>query len=154
MEGFAFSSQWLIVPLLIAVILYDLRFMRLPNALALLFVLVFVAGLPMVPSLEAVGWQVLAALLVFCAGLAANAAGVLGGGDVKILAALVLNIPVGGLLMFVFVFCVCLFFGILGLQLVRRALSGGTGWRALNEQERYPVGLSIGLAGLIYLVLA
>lgn len=153
-DSFTFSSAWLLGPLLVAVILYDMRFMRLPNTLALLFVLVFVAGLPAASSLQAVGWQVVAAVLVFCAGLAANAAGLWGGGDVKILSALVLNIPVSGLLMFFFALCACLFFGILALQLLRRALHGRTGWQGLNEQGRYPVGLSIGFAGLIYLALA
>ncbi|MBF9043540.1 hypothetical protein HKCCE4037_09385 [Rhodobacterales bacterium HKCCE4037] len=149
------ANQWLLVPLLGAVIYFDLRLMRLPNLLSWLFVLVFLVSLPWAADWRDAGFQVLAAAIVFAIGLAANAAKLVGGGDVKVLAALVLNIPTGALLLFFGLLCGALFFGILVLELVRRRVSPPTGWRALDEKKgRFPVGLSIGLAGLAHIAMS
>lgn len=93
-------------------------------------------------------------LAVLVVGIAANAARLLGGGDVKVLAALVLFFPPDDLLRFAFVFCLCMIVGILLLLPIRRALrSASPSWRGLQENRKYPMGVSIGMAGLICLYL-
>lgn len=151
---FAISAHWLLAPLLVAVILYDLRFMRLPDTLAILFVLVFLASLLNAASLNGALPRFGVGACIYGLGIAANRAGLVGGGDVKVLAALVLNITLNGLLLFSALLCGMLFLGILGLGLLRSVVEKPTNWRALNERERYPVGLSIGLAGLAFIWIA
>ncbi len=154
MTAWLIPSAWLLAPLLVAVILYDLRFMRLPNGLSWLFVAVFLATLPTATSWGAVGIQVALAAAVFALGVAGNAAKLLGGGDVKVLAAFALHVPPQGLLLFSGLLCATLVVGIVALVMLRRGITGPTRWKALNETARYPAGLSIGMAGLIYLALA
>ncbi|WP_281985257.1 prepilin peptidase [Thalassorhabdomicrobium marinisediminis] len=140
--------------LLGAVILYDLRQMRLPNRLALLFVLLFaLAEVWTVPAGELAG-RVGVALLVLVLGMVANAARLVGGGDVKILSALMLFIPLRDLAPFLFLLSLSMAGGIAVLLVVRRALRGvDTGWIGLQESGRYPMGISIGAAGLVYVAL-
>ncbi len=142
-------ADWLLVPLLLAVIFYDLRFMLLPNRLAALFVVLFLATVPWSIPLDVVAWRIGVGLLVLVIGMGANAAGLLGGGDVKVLAALILFIPYQKLLPFAFILCICMIIGIVLLLALRRALRGDdVSWRGLQENGRYPMGISIGLAGL------
>lgn len=143
-------SNWMLAALLVAVIILDLKDMRLPNWLALAFVALFALSTAWTIPLPDIAWRSGAALIVLLLGLAANAARLLGGGDVKILAALMLFIPTQALLSFMFVLCMCMLVGIIAVLALRRMLrSVQTGWRGLNENGRYPMGLSIGMAGLI-----
>ena len=142
---------WPLAALLVAVIYFDLRIMRLPNLLSLLMLALFVAGVAWTLPWGALAWRVVIAGLVLVAGMAANAAGWLGGGDVKVLSALLLFIPVGALLPFAFVFCLAMIGGILLVLALRRA-GGLPGWVGLQPSGRYPMGVSIGAAGLIFLL--
>ena len=150
MTDISIPINLLLVPLLLAVILYDLRFMKLPNRLAILFVILFLATAPVSMPLDVMGWRIGIAIALLLVGMAANAAGLLGGGDVKILSAFALFIPRQDLLSFTYILCLCMIVGIIGLLLLRRVLDGrGNTWRGLQKSGRYPMGISIGAAGLI-----
>lgn len=154
-NSFEVFANWMLAALLVAVILFDLRQMRLPNWLSLSFVALFVIAVAWVLPMSEMIWRVGVAGAVLLIGMAANAARLLGGGDVKVFAALVLFVPTGAVLSFILLFCICLFVGILALLAVRHLLRGGqTGWIGLNVGERYPMGVSIGAAGLIMLALS
>ncbi|MEL6959727.1 MAG: prepilin peptidase [Pseudomonadota bacterium] len=149
-----FSPAWFLAPLLAATVLYDLRFMRLPNVLALCFVAVFLGSAIGAAEWTDLLWPVSVALLVLLGGMAANAAGFVGGGDVKVTAALLLSVPTDQLLSFAFLLCCTTFGGIVCLLLLRRAIGRpDSAWKALRPGERYPLGVSIGSAGLILLAL-
>lgn len=136
--------------LLAAVIYFDLRFMRLPNVLSLAFVLVFAATVAWTLPMEELLWRLGIGLAVLVVGIAANALRLLGGGDVKVLAALVLFFPRAELLSFTYIFCISMIVGIVLLLAIRRALRRyDPAWRGLREGGKYPMGISIGLAGLI-----
>lgn len=136
--------------LLLAVIYFDLRFMLLPNMLAALFVVVFALGVSWTLPWDILTWRVAIAVGFLVLGIAVYAAGVVGGGDVKVLSALMLFIPQSDLLGFFMALCLCTVAGILGLLGLRRALRGrGVTWRGLQDNGRYPFGISIGLAGLL-----
>ncbi|MDD9719730.1 prepilin peptidase [Sulfitobacter sp. PR48] len=142
---------WLVAPLLIAVILYDLRLMRIPNVLVGLFLIVALVSLPLTEPLSEILWRLLAALAVFGAGLALFAARLMGGGDVKLMAALTLLIPTAALPVFGLLFSVGIVLGVLGLMVMRRlADRNQTRWHSLREHGRFPLGLSIGMAGLVF----
>lgn len=140
--------------LLAAVILLDLRVMRLPNKLAIVFVIVFVATVAWMLPLDVLAWRFGVAFGVLLVGMAANAARLLGGGDVKILSALALFIPSENLLSYAFVFCLCVIAGIIALLCVRKLWPNpDSAWRGLRPKERYPLGISIGLSGWVSMVL-
>lgn len=142
---------WLVGPLLMAVILYDLRLMRIPNVLVGLFLIVAVVSLPLTEPLSEILWRVLAALVVFGAGLALFAARLMGGGDVKLMAVLVLFIPTAALPVFGLLFSVGIVLGVLGMVVLRRmADKSRTRWHSLRENGKFPLGLSIGMAGLAF----
>ncbi len=147
-----FSAAWVMVPLLAAVILYDLRLMRIPNGLVLLFLAVAVGILPFALPLDALLWRVAIALGVLAIGLALFATGLMGGGDVKILSVLMLLIPPSALPAFGVLLSIGVLVGIIGLS-VARALAKGkpTRWRALWDRKRFPLGLGIGMAGLSFI---
>ncbi|MGH1366992.1 MAG: A24 family peptidase [Maritimibacter sp.] len=158
LPALSISLTWLLVPLLIAVILFDLRLMRIPNALVAMFLIVFVASLPFsVPDPMPYGelWaRIAAALIVLVVGFVTFVLRIMGGGDVKILFVLMLFIPSALWSHFALIFAVCLFLGI-GAMLALRFLLRNvqTNWRSLHDKRRFPMGLSIGAAGLVLLFL-
>ncbi len=152
-EGLA--AIWLIAPLMIAIILCDLRFMRIPDAISLLLILIFCASVPFSLPMGAVLWQVLTAVLVLVLGITAFAFRLLGGGDVKALAALVLLIPTKGLAAFALSFSACLILGVVFVQTMRFLITAkSSNWAFLNGEKRFPMGVSIGGAGLVYSVIS
>ena len=150
LETIATIGHWSLVAMLISVILFDLRYMRLPNTLAMLFVVVFVLTVSWSLPIAELATRVGIAVIVLVIGIAANAAKLLGGGDVKILSALMLFVPRGELLAFAFILCISMIIGIAALLALRRAMRAhSTVWRGLQTSGRYPMGISIGVAGLI-----
>ena len=139
----------LAAPLMAAMIWTDLRHMRIPNtlvaAVALLGLGCALAGL--MPDLAP---RLIAGGAVFLAGLALFAMGVMGGGDVKMLAVLVPLVPPAALPGFAMLLSVTMLAGALLLMGVRRVAGGPESqWESLRARGRYPLGLSIAAAAMI-----
>jgi len=135
--------------------LWDLRRMRIPNwlnaALALLFVPVAAATLP----LEAALWRLGIATAVLLVGYALFAAGRMGGGDVKMLAAAALWIPPAQAGAAMFLLSVALLAGLVLVLAARRLTPSDTSWRGLRRHaRRFPMGVSIAAALVAHLVLS
>lgn len=137
-------------PLLIATMLSDLRRLRIPNAYSIaalgLFALTALVWPPhdLVPRLIVAG-------LVFIAGYIGFARGLVGGGDVKILSVLMLFVPVQALALFANVFSASLLLGVAALIALRRIPGQPpTGWAGIWGSRAFPMGMSIGLAGLAF----
>lgn len=80
--------------ILVAAALSDIRDRTIPNVLPALLVILFFVAVLFIPSLrDEMGWRVIAAMITFAIGLAVFSAGLIGGGDVKLFAALVLWYP-------------------------------------------------------------
>lgn len=138
----------LLAPLLMATALCDLRMMRIPNLLPGLTVLLFLATLAWSLPLAEVLARSGVAALVLGLGFAAFALRMVGGGDVKSLSALMLFVPPQGLALFLLALSAALFLGIGALALARRGFgSPASSWAALRT-KRFPMGISIALAGL------
>lgn len=153
MMGTGLSVLWAFVPLMLATVYFDLRHLRLPNAISLLLVLAFVLWAPFVMAPTQIGWRVLAAAIVFGLGFAAFAAGLVGGGDVKVLGAVMLFVPPLGLPMYFLAFGLCLLSGTaLVLALRKSGVAQGSDWRGVTATGRFPVGLAIGGAALVHVV--
>ena len=113
--------------LLIAAGWQDLRTMRIANGFSLAIVGLFVvwAGIELASGRSSpltIGLSIASAVAVFAVGAAAFAAGALGGGDVKLLAAVSLFAGPGGLLDFLVV--TALAGGLLGLAILAGAPLG------------------------------
>lgn len=154
MIGTGLSAIWCFVPLMLATIYFDLRHLRLPNFISLALLAAFVAWAPFALEMPDALWRCAIATLIFGLGFAAFAAGLLGGGDVKVLGAVVLFIPLQGLAFYFFFFGACLLLGT-GAVLLLRKMPGAaqSDWKVLSATGRFPMGLAIGAAGLIFAAL-
>ena len=147
------------LPLMLLTAWYDLKHLRIPNALALSVLAVFlVAGLWGLP-LETFLWLLGAGAAVLAAGVAVFAAGLLGGGDAKMAAALapfVAGEDVPSLLLLYAVVTLALLLALrLAMQLARHR---PTGWLAVDQYARparervFPMGLILAITIMVYLL--
>lgn len=141
----------LAVPILVWIAWTDFRFMRIRNNAVLLAVGVFVLTVPAVGLAEA-GLRLLAAAAVFAVGFGLFAARMLGGGDVKMAAALMLLVPWGTYTLFGYVFSAAMLvaiLAILGLRAVPALRRSGP--VSLRARGTFPMGLAFGLGGVGHL---
>ena len=139
-------------PLLLLGALYDLRQMRIPNWLNGALALVFLATALAVHPLEEIGWRIAGALLVLVVGFGFFSLGRMGGGDVKMLAACALFVPVVHAGLVLQLLAVGLALGLGLIHLGRLAVGGReTRWRGLRKGARFPMGVAIGGAMTAYL---
>lgn len=147
-----------IAPILLAAGWSDLRHLRIPNALPLAAVAVFAVSTAIAPPAD-LAWRIVVASAVLLLGFAGFCLRLFGGGDVKMLAALMLFIPVPTLVLFSWVFSAAMLAGIALILGLRRsaavaALAAGRGWKSLSDESnrlrRFPMGISIALAGLMH----
>lgn len=140
----------LLTPVLLLTIFSDLRRMRIPNSYSLIALASFAAFALFAPPND-LTLRIVAAAIVFAVGFAGFSFRLLGGGDVKILAALMLFIPSQTLVLFGNVLSASLLVGVLTVLLLRRIpVAAGSGWTGIWGGARFPMGLSIGLAGLAH----
>lgn len=133
---------------------FDLKVLRIPNWSVLAVLGVFVVtglwGLP----LDVFAWRLLHGVIVLVVGfgLYTLAGGNVGGGDVKMIAALTPFIPGAHLGFVLIVFALLSVAGLIVHWLVRRLLrERKTGWAALDQRRFFPVGLLLGGTIMIYL---
>lgn len=137
-------------PVLVATAYFDLKHMRIPNYLSFIGIAIFVLTAPFLPVQE-LGWRVLSAAVVFALGFAGYALRLFGGGDVKLLAVLMLFIPSLALALFGFVFSASMLLGIAFVATLRTMPGAeATGWVSLQVRRKYPMGVSIAMAGLSF----
>lgn len=135
---------------LCAVIVYmDLRYMRIPDWISLgaivLFVVWVVIDYPSVPVMA----RLATATIMFAVCFGLFAARIMGGGDTKVLPALGLFIPLAGLPQVMILFALCLLASIGFIVGLRKIVDSETaGWAAFKTQK-LPMGVAIGLTGLI-----
>lgn len=144
----------LIAPLLLWGAWSDLRLMRIPNVLSLIAVAVFTVSALIAPPGDLVPRLAVAAA-VFGAGFVTYLLGLFGGGDVKMLAALLLFVPVPTLPVFAYVFSAAMLVGIaIVLALRRLPAARRLGWKSVSDSRGFPMGLSIAMAGLAHPIAA
>lgn len=133
---------------------FDLKALRIPNWCVLAALGIFlVTGLWGLP-LKVVGWRLLYAVIVLVVGFAiySLSEGRVGGGDVKMIAALTPFVPGSAVGFVLLVFALLSFVGLIIHRLIRGILRGRqTGWMALDQRRFFPVGLLLGGTIMIYL---
>ena len=139
----------LLSPVLVAAGVSDLRIMRIPNKLVLIALALFVVTAPLLTWHE-IGMRVAAAGIVFAIGFALFVANMFGGGDVKLLAALMLFVPSTALVPFGYIFSFSLLVGIVFIVTLQSSpLSRRLGWVSSRAKGKLPMGISIALAGIL-----
>ena len=134
---------------------YDLKALRIPNWCVLAALGIFLAtgswGLP----LDVFGWRLLHGVIVLVLGfgLYTISSGHVGGGDIKMIAALTPFVPGSAVGFVLILFALLSFVGLL-LHRFARGMIGDrkTGWAALDQRRFFPVGLLLGGTIMIYLV--
>jgi len=141
-------------PVMVVAAWSDLRHMLIPNVLSLILVGIFVLFSLAFPPAD-LQWRLIVAGSVLVVGMIANYLHLFGGGDVKLLSALMLLVPVPTLVTFTHVFSLSMLFGIAVILTLRRIPAvAATGWPAFRPGRHFPMGVSIGLAGLVHPVVA
>jgi len=140
----------LVAPLLVAVAYYDLRYMRIPNIISLIALGLFVVTVPLVSTDELL-LRVAAGAVILAVGLVLFGLRLLGGGDLKILAVLMLFIPSQTWTEFGWALSAAVLLGASFIVLLRSApWLAETSWVTIRARGQFPLGLSIALAGLFH----
>jgi len=140
----------IVSPVLVACAYSDLRYMRIPNKLVLMLAVFFVITSPML-TLPEIGWRIAVSAIVFGISAIAFSLRMLGGGDVKMLAALLLFIPSTTLTTFGYIFSSSMLTGLLvSTTLQNAAWAESLGWASVKAKGRFPMGISIALAGVAH----
>ena len=145
-----FDPIFLAAPLLVCAAYCDLRFLRIPDIISVALVVVFVFC-TLLSAPDQLMTTLLAAAIVFALGFLAFGFRLIGGGDVKLLSALMLFIPPPELIVFANVFSGSLLIGVATIVALRRSkVAGMAGWKSLSQPRSFPMGLSIALAGVAF----
>jgi len=133
---------------------FDLKKLRIPNwcvvAVVGLFIVTGLWGLP----LDVFAWRLLHGVIVLFVGfgLYSISGGNVGGGDIKLIAALTPFIAGTDLGFVLLVFALLSFTGLMIHRFVRAMLRDRkTGWAALDQKRFFPAGLLLGGTIMIYL---
>ncbi len=131
----------------------DLRELRIPNLLSIAAVVLFIGCAPFV-AFDEILLRLLSVAAVFAVGFMLFALRILGGGDVKLLSALMLFIPTSSLMAFGYVFSASMLVGIVLIAALRkRPVRMAEDWASVQQPNTLPMGISIAFAGLTHLSL-
>ncbi len=141
---FAFWAAW-----------SDLRRLIISNKLNIWLAVAFVpVGLVLLP-LDVFGWRLLVGLIVLLIGYILNITGVVGGGDAKYAAALILYVAYEDLAPFFMTFLIMTISAFLthrGFRLAGAAGWTNAEWKSWTSGKNFPMGLALSGALLFYLV--
>jgi prepilin peptidase CpaA len=152
----ATAAAWF-VPFVLPICLYvmytDLSRMKITNTANLALVAVFaVIGLMVLPFDEYL-WRLAALGIVLVVGIVLNAAGVMGAGDAKFLAAAAPFVALADLRLVMFLFIACMLAALITHKVakhspLRRMAPHWTSW---EQGKKFPMGLALGPTLGIYL---
>ena len=138
----------LLGPLLLCAALSDLRHMRIPNWMSLGALGLFAVCLALAP-LPDLSLRLIAAAAVFALGFVLFAANLIGGGDVKLLSALILFVPSAQWTLYANLLAASLLIGVAAVVALQALPNGPqSAWAVRRRRGAFPMGLSIALSGL------
>lgn len=153
-----FAAAWFlpfVLPICLYVVYTDVSRMKITNnanlALAGVFVVVGLLALPFDVYL----WRLLSLVIVLIVGIILNAAGVMGAGDSKFIAAAAPYIALGDLRLLLWLFTATLLASFVTHRTAKytplRKLAPS--WTSWDQGKKFPMGLALGSTLAIYLVL-
>lgn len=144
-----------VVPICLYVAYTDLAFMKITNKAVITLVAVFVViGFFLMP-LEAYLWKLGTLVLVLVVGIILNAAGAMGAGDAKFIAAAAPFVAIGDLRVLVMLFMATL----LAAAITHRGAKYtplrrlAPHWDSWEQGNKFPMGLALGPCLALYLLL-
>ena len=154
----AYAAAWFlpfVVPLCLYVMYTDISRMKITNttnlALAGVFVVIGLIALPF----DAYLWRLLGLVIVLLVGIVLNAAGVMGAGDSKFLAAAAPYVALGDLRLMMVLFTAVLLAAFVTHRIARhtplRRLAPH--WTSWEQGKKFPMGLALGPTLILYLAL-
>ncbi|MGD9294776.1 MAG: prepilin peptidase [Roseobacter sp.] len=155
----AFAALWFlpcVVPICLYVAYTDLAFMKITNKTVLTLGAVYLALGPFVlPSLEVYLWGLAQFAVVLVAGIALNAAGVMGAGDAKFLAFAAPYINIADISSVMIILAAVLLASVVTHRAVRatRLRTLAPQWESWTQGKRFPMGLALGPSLALYLCL-
>ncbi|MGB5863513.1 MAG: prepilin peptidase [Sulfitobacter sp.] len=154
----AYAAAWFlpfVVPICLYVMYTDLSRMKITNNANLALVGVFVViGLIAVPFEEYL-WRLAAIAIVLVVGILLNAAGAMGAGDSKFIAAAAPFIALGDLMVVMWLFLATLLAAVATHRLAKYSplCRLAPGWTSWEQGKKFPMGLALGATLGIYLSL-
>lgn len=152
---FALWALPFVLPICFYVAYTDLAMMRIRNKAVLALALVFVIlGVILIPFPDYL-WRLAAMVIVLVVGIVLNAAGVMGAGDAKFIAAAAPFIALGDLKLVIMLFMATL----LAAALTHRGAKYtplrrmAPHWESWEKGKKFPMGLALGPTLALYLIL-
>jgi len=144
-----------VLPICLWVAYTDLRWMKILNiaVIALLVVFLFV-GLVALPF-DVYAWRLAHIAVMLALGVLMNAAGLVGAGDAKFVAAAAPFIPLGDVRLVLVILAICLLAGFIAHRLAKHTALRrlAPGWESWDRGKKFPMGLCLGGALAFYLCL-
>lgn len=153
-----YAAAWFlpfVVPICLYVMYTDLSRMKITNRANLALAAVFVAvGLIVLPFDEYL-WRLAGMVIVLFVGIILNAAGVMGAGDSKFIAAAAPFVALGDLVLLTFIFTASLLAAVVTHRTIKmtRLRNLAPDWTSWEQGKKFPMGLALGPTLIIYLVL-
>jgi len=154
----ATAAAWFlpfVLPICIYVMYTDLAHMKITNTANLALVAIFVViGLIVLPFDEYL-WRLAALGIVLVVGIILNAAGVMGAGDSKFLAAAAPFVALADLRLVMFLFVATLIAAVVTHKTAKHSplRRMAPNWASWEQGKKFPMGLALGPTLGIYLVL-
>lgn len=139
-----------LLPVLFVAAVLDLRHYRIPNALIVLGLGLFLAT-AVTLGLDEASARLLQGGITFAICFILFGMGLMGGGDAKLFPVVLLFIPTGEVATYLFCLAIGLALGIGGLTFLRRRDIAPSGnWAAFERQDGFPVGLAIAISAVAF----
>lgn len=144
----------LVLPLCLYVAYTDLARMKITNVAVLALLAVFlVAGLILLPF-DTYLWRLGAVLITLLVGIVLNAAGVMGAGDAKFIAAGAAYVSLGDVQFLTVLFMATLLGAFVTHRLIKLSplRRFAPGWESWDRGRKFPMGLALGPCLALYLI--
>ncbi|MEO9818894.1 MAG: prepilin peptidase [Paracoccaceae bacterium] len=149
------AALWFIpfvLPICFYVIFTDMREMRITNQAVILLALVFVVIGPFALPFDVYLWRLLNMFIVLIAGIILNAAGAMGAGDSKFIAAAAPYVALGDLRLLMGLFSAALLGAFFTHQGIKRTPLRNVAPHWISwERSKFPMGLALGFSLSLYL---
>lgn len=145
-----FHLLLLLVPVLLASAVSDLRVLKIPNTHVLVALGIFILAAPFVLTWPELFPRLVAAGITFAIGFAFFALRLFGGGDVKMMPVVMLYIPAPDMVLYLRLFAAALLaVTLLAMVLQRAPLFRNLGWESARKHRHVPVGVAMAASVLL-----
>jgi prepilin peptidase CpaA len=139
-----------LMPIILASAVSDLRSLRIPNLHVLVALGLFALLAPIAVDWPELALRLQIAAITFAIGFALFALRLIGGGDVKMMAVVLLYVPSEDVIIFLRLFAIALGAASVGALVIQRApVFRRLGWSSVHTPRHVPVGVAIAAAVVV-----